>query len=307
MKKSLIFGPVLSRRLGYSLGIDLLPFKTCNQDCLYCEVAKSNNITEKRENFININNLISQIKQIKGEIDYITLAGSGEPTLHANLDQIIRSLKQNFNSPIVLITNSLLLSKAEVREELLDCDIVLPSLDAVQQKIFQQLNRPIKNVNITGVIDGLIAFRKKFKGQIWLEILFCKNINDSKEHILDFKKAINKINPDKIQLNSVDRPPAYSTALSLSLTELQQIAELLDDDRVEIISKKQNSKNNQPLTLNGLISNLKLRPAIFEDLTKLYAANPKEIREMLLGIQEKGVITKVIHNHQLFFISKTTV
>jgi wyosine [tRNA(Phe)-imidazoG37] synthetase (radical SAM superfamily) len=227
--KRIIFGPIASRRLGASLGIDLVPNKTCNLDCLYCEVGKTTCHTETRQQYINIDQLVADIKACPHKIDCLTLTGSGEPTLHKDLDIIIARLRSEFSYPIVLITNSLLLRDEKVRQEVSGVDIIMPSLDAVTQDVFEKINQPIPGVLVADIVEGLINFRNIFAGQIWLEILFVKGINDVPSEVMAFKQAIASIRPDRVQLNTVVRVPAYKVGVEpLSPDTLEAIAEVLD-------------------------------------------------------------------------------
>ncbi|OGI12340.1 MAG: hypothetical protein A2Y40_03460 [Candidatus Margulisbacteria bacterium GWF2_35_9] len=299
--KKVVFGPVLSRRLGYSLGIDILPSKTCNLDCVYCEVCKTTNLTDERFRFVDFDQVINEISEVSHEIDYITITGSGEPTLHLDLNILIAKLKKNFNYPIVLITNSLLLRKKSVRKELENLDIIMPSLDAVSQDVFEAVNKPVKGIMITDVINGLIDFRKTYRGNIWLEILFCKGINDGINEIKKMKGIIKKINPDKIQLNTVARPPAYTNTGPLSFSELQTIADLLDNQKVEIIISKPSNRKGEPLTEIELINYLRRRPANFEEINLCFGEQTDITRTMLLDLQKSKKIEKYTYNNEVFF------
>lgn len=230
-----IFGPVISRRLGASLGINLVPRKKCNLDCLYCEVCPTDKHDENRIDYVNTQDLVEEIKSIDTKIDYLTLTGFGEPTLHKNLDKIISALKREFKYPVAMITNSLLLRGSAVRKELLELDLIVPSLDAVSQNIFEVLTRPVPGVKAEEVVEGLVKFREEFFGKMWLEILFVKGINDSKDEVFLLSEAINKIKPDRVQLNTVVRLPAYDGVNPLSLFELEKIANMLSYKNIDII------------------------------------------------------------------------
>ncbi len=245
---SIIFGPIASRRLGNSLGIDLVKSKTCNLDCLYCEVGKTNALTETRQTFIDLDALVTEIKACPHKIDCLTLTGAGEPTLHKDIDKIIARLGADFNYPLVLITNSLLLREEAVRQEILGLDIVMPSLDAVSQDVFETINKPVAGVLASDIIEGLVRFRELFMGKIWLEILFVKGINDAPSEVLALKHAIERICPDRIQLNTVVRMPAYKEGVEpVSIETLQSIAEVLGFDNIDILSLKRGASTGQTL------------------------------------------------------------
>ncbi|MEI7942688.1 MAG: radical SAM protein [Candidatus Riflemargulisbacteria bacterium] len=301
MNHKYTFGPVVSRRLGLSLGIDLVPRKKCNLDCLYCEVCPTDKLDEDRIFYVDMPTLIKEIKDVNTEIDFLTLTGSGEPTLHKELDKMISALKQEFSYPIVMLTNSLLLRKEEVRKELLGLDLIVPSLDAVSQAVFKKINRPVKDVYAEDVVNGLIEFRKIFVGKMWLEILFVKGINDSLSEIALLSEAIVKIQPDRVQLNTVARPPAYGVALPLSFEELQSVANQLNFKDIDIIGvQKKNSIGNK-LTEEAVIDYLIRRPAVFEELLTAFSSEARELREFLIELEVKNKIIKEVHNGMVFF------
>ena len=301
MNHKYTFGPVVSRRLGLSLGIDLVPRKKCNLDCLYCEVCPTDKLDEDRIFYVDMPTLIKEIKDVNTEIDFLTLTGSGEPTLHKELDKMISALKQEFSYPIVMLTNSLLLRKEEVRKELLGLDLIVPSLDAVSQAVFKKINRPVKDVYAEDVVNWLIEFRKIFVGKMWLEILFVKGINDSLSEIALLSEAIVKIQPDRVQLNTVARPPAYGVALPLSFEELQSVANQLNFKDIDIIGvQKKNSIGNK-LTEEAVIDYLIRRPAVFEELLTAFSSEARELREFLIELEVKNKIIKEVHNGMVFF------
>ncbi|MDD5457598.1 MAG: radical SAM protein [Candidatus Margulisbacteria bacterium] len=300
--KKIIFGPVLSRRLGYSLGIDLLPYKTCNLNCIYCESGKTTFYNEERKQFVDFKAVVKQIKSVKHDIDYLTITGHGEPTLHLHLDKLIAMLKAEFNYPLVVITNSLLLRKAEVREEIRNIDVLMPSLDAVTQEVFEKINVPHSPVRIKNVIRGLAEFRKIFKGKIWLEILFCKGVNDTQAELQAMKEAVQKINPDKVQLNTVVRPPAFKEqAVALANSELQKIADFFNDKRVELIGGLQQKEKGLSLNKEELLRYLGRRPASFEEMVHLARGYCQNTRKILAELEKENKIQKQVYDHQVFF------
>ena len=206
-----VYGPVPSRRLGRSLGIDPLPLKTCNYQCIYCQLGKTTNFTNERRNYYPKDEIIVEIeeaiKQNKNNFDYITFVGSGEPTLYKDLEELILKAKTFSNKPICVITNGALLYNEEVVKALLLSDIVLPSLDAGDERSFIRINRPHPDIKFESVIQGFIDFRRLFKGKLWIEIMIMKAINDSKKELIKIKEKIDLIKPDKIDINIPLRPP----------------------------------------------------------------------------------------------------
>jgi wyosine [tRNA(Phe)-imidazoG37] synthetase (radical SAM superfamily) len=207
-----VYGPVPSRRLGRSLGIDVLPSKTCNFQCIYCQLGKTTHFTNTRTNFFPKEEVISEIReainQFESETDYITFVGSGEPTLYKDLEDLILFTKKVSQKPICVITNGALLYDPEVRNALLLADVVLPSLDAGNEKFFIKINRPHPSIKFDEMIQGFLDFRKEFKGKFWIEIMIMKGINDSKSELLQLKEKIDLIMPDRIDINVPIRPPA---------------------------------------------------------------------------------------------------
>ena len=205
------YGPVPSRRLGRSLGIDILPSKTCNYQCIYCQLGKTNNFTNTRRDFFPKEQIVEEIekaiKQNEDKADYITFVGSGEPTLYKSLKELILHVKAITKKPICVITNGSLLFDSEVQEALFLADVILPSLDAGDNKNFIRINRPHPTLNFDRIIKGLVDFRKNYEGKFWIEVMLIKGINDSKGDLTKIKEKIDLIKPDRIDINVPIRPP----------------------------------------------------------------------------------------------------
>ncbi len=206
-----VYGPVPSRRLGRSLGVDPIPSKTCNYQCIYCQLGKTTNFINERKSFFPKNDIISEIQEVVSQdvqnFDYITVVGSGEPTLYRDLENLILVAKEKSHKPVCVITNGGLLYDKEVRDSLMPADIVLPSLDAGDEKSFIKINRPHPSIKYDAVIKGFIDFKNDFTGKFWVEIMLMKGINDSKEELLKIKDKIDLIKPDRIDINVPMRPP----------------------------------------------------------------------------------------------------
>ncbi|MGD0952572.1 MAG: radical SAM protein [Methanotrichaceae archaeon] len=225
-----LFGPVLSRRLGLSLGVDLLKYKTCNLDCVYCELGRTSSLTKWRDRFVSPEKVLREIESRSVEdFDHLTFAGSGEPTLSSDLGEIIRRSKEIVDVPVAVITNSTLLTSPKVRSEVAEADVVLPSLDAVTRPTFERINRPAKDLKIEEIIEGLRAFRSEFSGEIWLEVMLVKDVNESEaEHIAN---VVLSIEPDRVQLNTVVRAPA-EPVLPLDESEMINILGIFKDAEI---------------------------------------------------------------------------
>ena len=236
-----IYGPIKSRRLGLSLGITLTPYKICSFNCIYCQLGKTINTTSERREYIPIQEIINELKlwlqnnslEAKN-LNYITLSGSGEPTLNIKIAQLITEIKKITPVPVAVITNASLLNVTAVRQALSYADLIIPSLDAVTPEIFTKIDRPKEEIEIEDIINGLIGLKKEFKGKIWLEVMLVKGINDDLAHIRKLKDIIDKINPDKIQLNSPVRTTAEENVLAVDKKRLEKFKEILGE-KCEII------------------------------------------------------------------------
>ncbi len=209
-KHDIVFGPILSRRLGRSLGIDPIMRNICCQDCIYCEAGKTEILTLKRDEYVPFDNIISELDKVlkdSPELDYITFSGLGEPTLNLKIGDVIRHLKKNYpQHPVCLLTNGMLLGDPQVQQDVADVDLVIPSLDASNAEEFARINRPGNEMDFDTFITGLAHFTHIFKGKIYLELFIVPGINDSDESIARFAEIIRTMRLDKIQLNALDRP-----------------------------------------------------------------------------------------------------
>ena len=208
-----VFGPVPSRRLGQSLGIDPIPSKTCNWNCVYCQLGRSKPMVNLRAEYFPREAMLAEIKESlaahpKGAIDWITFVGSGEPTLHSSLGWLIAEVKKLTKIPVAIITNGSLLYLPEVRQELLLADAVLPTLDAGDAETYRKINRPMGDLTFKRLVDGMIAFRKEYTGELWPEIMLIKGINDTLPALGLLAETLKQIQPDEVHINLPTRPPA---------------------------------------------------------------------------------------------------
>lgn len=236
-----IYGPVKSRRLGLSLGISLTPYKACSFDCVYCQLGRTTLKTGLRKEYIKESGIIAELEAwLKDnsaqarKLKFVTFSGFGEPTLNLKFPVLIRKIKKLTKAKVCVITNSAHLASVAVRKGLCEADLIVPSLDAATQSAFERIDRPLAKIKITGIINGLVKLRKSFRGLIWLEIMLVRGINDSKQEINKLKEAVNKINPDKIQLNSPVRATAEPDILGLAPAKLKKI-KLIFGKKAEII------------------------------------------------------------------------
>lgn len=303
-----IFGPVPSRRLGFSLGIDTVPYKTCSLDCIYCQLGKTTNKTIERKEYISCEDILPEIEEIllkqKERIDYITFSGSGEPTLNSGIKTMINSIKKLTSIPIAIITNGTLLFQPETREELMEADLVIPSLDAVSEEVFRKVNRPHHSLRIDKIIDGLSDFSQEFKGKIWLEIMIVKGINDSPQEIKRMAEAIEKIKLDKIQLNTVVRPPAEEFAQPVNLENLKKIKRTLGE-KCEVIAgfKRPNQEFYNKDIEKGILTMVKRRPVTLLDISRSLGIHQNEAIKYLNILEKEGqILTKVYREKRYYYV-----
>lgn len=307
MAYNYLFGPVPSRRLGISLGVDLIPYKTCSFNCIYCECGKTTSYQTERKEFFPVEEIFSEISDylIKNEApDFLTFSGSGEPTLYSKLGQLISLCKSNFPEvKIAIITNSSLFYKEDVRKECSLADVVLPSLDSARAESFIKLDRPFNKDMLNLIIYGLIEFRKIYDKEIWLEVFFAQGINDTEEDIDALYDTILKIKPDLVQLNTLDRPPAESYTKPVSKKFLEDVARKWNNLPVEIISRYKSRSEiidySEDFELQ-LISALKRRPLTRSDLTITFNKPMVEIAKYLDILEYEKKIRNIILNKKIF-------
>ena len=290
-----LYGPVPSRRLGRSLGIDLVPHKICTYNCIYCQIGKTTEKTLIRKEYIPVKAILEEVKRFLKEeassIEHLSLSGSGEPTLHSKIDSVIRGIKAITSIPVAVITNGSLLYEQQVRESLLQADIVLPSLDAASAETFEKINRPHQGISVDKVIEGMVEFRRVYRGQIWLEILFCKGVNDHQSELITMKKAVDQIQPDLIHLNTVVRPPFEKWAVPLDQKEMEEMRAFFGE-RASIISEfdRHPPAVTERDIKEEILKILKRRPLSLKDLSKGMGIRENEIEKYIQPLVSEGKI-----------------
>lgn len=300
-----LFGPVPSRRLGLSLGVDLIPAKTCPFDCIYCEVGSTTVKTQKRREYISTAAILQELEEYfcgSGPVpDYVTLAGSGEPTLHCGLGEIIAHLKKITAVPVAVLTNGALLYDPGVRQEICQADVILPSLDTVSPELFQTINRPVVGLTVDKMIAGLQALRTEYTGQIWLEVLFLRRLNDTPEELAKLKETLRLLRPDKVQLNTAVRPVVQDFALPVSTQKLTEIAEFLGD-RAEVVADFGNHEHpNFNLSDGDFIATLARRPQTPEDLAEVLGLSLPVVQNRLDVLVKQGRLRHSEHQGKIFY------
>ena len=263
-----VFGPVPSRRLGVSLGVDLVVSKSCNLNCIFCECGATKKIQLKRQRFKDMNEILDEIQSVLKVIkpDYITFSGSGEPTLSLDLGNISKAIKENlkYKGKICLITNSLLLADKQVIKELEYIDLIIPTLNTLRQDIFEKIVRPDYKTSVDEIKKGFINLNNSnYKGKIWIEIFILENINDNKENFIEIANFLNSenIRYDKIQLNTIDRVGAERDLKAISYDKIFKAKEILEENglhNIEIIKSLNELEENQKIQVNQeLLDNMK--------------------------------------------------
>lgn len=303
-----LFGPVPSRRLGMSLGIDLAPKKVCSLNCVYCEVGKTTKLTLDRMEYVKYNKIIAELNQFMSnapKVDYMTFSGYGEPTLNSRIGDVLSYIKQNYPEvKTAILTSGALLSDKEVRKEILASDVILPSLDAASQLVFEKINRPNPILKIETYIQGLVDMRKEYKGSIWLEVFLLKDYNDSADELKLLKEAILKINPDSVQLNTLDRPGTVSGLHALTNEELQTVADNWNIPNVEIIASasKRTTLDSFNTDIEATILNtIARRPCTLEDLHQILGIHINEINKYLGTLELNSKIKSVELDRGVFY------
>ncbi|MEO2068581.1 MAG: radical SAM protein [Desulfurobacteriaceae bacterium] len=298
-----VFGPVFSRRLGLSLGVDLVPFKVCSMDCLYCEVGRTTVKTLERREYVPLKDVIEELKLYLShnpEIDFITFSGYGEPTLFSRLGELVSFLKDNFDYKLALLTNGSLLHQKEVLEDLKKIDLIFPSLDAVSKEVFEKVNRPCKNLSPEVIVEGikkLVSLGKK----VWIETLFVKGVNDSEREIERIGEVIHEIKPDKWQLNTVVRPPAYNV-LPLSFSELERIKEKVGYPRTEIVVYKtsKESKVQPEKILEEIYEIVVRRPCPIDEIACALGVSEVDVEKEIEKLVAKGKVVKILFGNVVY-------
>ena len=300
-----IFGPVPSRRLGYSLGIDAVPFKVCTLNCVYCQVGRTSVKTLERKQWIAPQAILDDLRNIlakEEKIDFITFSGSGEPTLNSALGEMIGRIKDMTSTPVAVLTNGTLFHLPEVRRDVIEANVIVPSLDAVSPDVFARLNRPHPDLMVEQMVEGLKLLRKEFRGQLWLEVMIVKGINDSMEELKKIAAAIQDISPDKIQINSVFRPAAERN-IEPALMETLELAKVLFGEKAEIIEEFRSDRHKAVVDdiKGAIIQLIKRRPCAMVDISSslgLHESVAAAHIEMLLKEQR---IKEVIHRGIKFY------
>jgi len=303
-----LFGPVPSRRLGMSLGVDLIPHKICSLNCVYCECGRTTNLTHDRKEYVPVKDVFSELKDFfnnNPDPEYITFSGAGEPTLHSHIGKVLEFIKElRPGIPLAVLTNGSLFSDPAVREELLQADLVMPSLDAATDADLRKINRPLRSFTNDKYIQGLIDFSNEFEGEIWMEVLILPGYNDDMDNIRALKEALLKIQPDRIQLNTLDRPGTVEGLRAATGAELEKIVRYWALENVEIIApvqERQDMKSYRTDVESAILETISRRPCTLQDLERILGLHINEINKYLSVLEESGNIETTQQERGLFY------
>lgn len=302
---SFTYGPVPSRRLGMSLGVDIVPPKICTLDCVYCQLGRTTRSSVVREDFVDIEAVLAEIKgkfDAGLKADFITLGGSGEPTLNSRLGDLIDRIHRFTKVPVAVLTNGTLFFRKDVRAECIKADMVAPSLDAGDAATFEAMNRPNRDITFEKLVWGLEQFRREYSGQLWLEVFLIAGVNTDAGQIDLIKGLIQRIRPDKVHLNTAVRPPAEPDVQAVPQDVLDRIARQIGGN-CEVIGGAPTGliDRHESRTEADIVSVLKRRPCSLEDLCTGLGITRNEAVKHIARLQEAGAITSEYRGEVAYF------
>jgi len=302
-----IFGPVPSRRLGRSLGVDLVPFKTCTYDCIYCQLGRTTARTVERKEWVPLDGVLAELEEKLGSRpDWITLSGSGEPTLFAPLDRVIAGIRARTDTPVAVLTNGSLLWREEVRREIGGADLVIPSLDAGDPALFEQVNRPHPEIAFERMVQGLLELRREFAGEIWLEVFFLAGLTAEEEPARAIAELARRIGPDRVQLNTVTRPATEEYARTVERERMEELARLFDPPAEVIADYRQvHSRSEFRAGREAVLEMLRRRPCSLDDIAGGLDIHRNEAVKHIEELDAEGLLEKRESGGRLYYHAKT--
>jgi wyosine [tRNA(Phe)-imidazoG37] synthetase (radical SAM superfamily) len=290
-----VFGPVPSRRLGQSLGVDTIPLKTCNWNCVYCQLGRTVPLTNERREYYPSEDILAEVRAAlathqPGEIDWVTFVGSGEPTLHSGIGRLIGEVRGMTNLPIAVITNGSLLYLPEVRQGLAQADVVLPSLDAGTAVLYRHLNRPHPEATFARLVAGMVAFRQEYSGQIWVEVMLVQGLNDTKAALQEIAAVLQRIQPDEVHINLPTRPPAETWVRPSDAEGLLRARAILGDIATVVHPiEGEFDLSGFATAVDAIIAIITRHPMRQEELERTLARwTPDHVQEALADLQASG-------------------
>lgn len=300
-----VFGPVPSRRLGRSLGVDLIPYKLCSLDCIYCQVGRTTECTTQRQSILRHEEVAAEIAAKLKSVprpDYITLSGSGEPTLYADLGLLITDIKRITDVPVAILTNGTLLYDRATRAACALADLVMPSLDAGDEATFRKINRPAPGLSLEQTVAGMAAFRNEYQGQIHLEVFLIEGLNDSIAHAQKISALATRIAPDRIQLNTAVRPTAEADVRPVTEARLHELCKLFGPT-AEVIAdfRHIHAAPEFKAQAEDVLEMIRRRPVTLDDIAAGIGAHRNEISKHIEALLTQGRIRKERRGEKDFF------
>ena len=300
-----IYGPVLSARLGLSLGVDVVPPKTCCYDCIYCQQGRTSRLTFERREFVPADEVIAELKDYfsspKERTDYVTISGSGEPTLNERIGSIIEALKGLTETPVAVLTNGALLTEPAVSDALLKADMVIPTLTSVNETMHRRIHRPAARVDVDELVRAFANFRKQFKGRFEVEVMVLSGYNDTDDEIEGLKDALKEIAPNSVQMNTVRRPPSSDAARPVSIESLRRIGEELGLP-FSLPERKVGITETERLKKEEVLNIVTRRPISVEELADSVGMSPVLLSKIIAELMEEGSVVRRRENDKEFIV-----
>ncbi|MGM0486978.1 MAG: radical SAM protein [Planctomycetota bacterium] len=302
-----LFGPVPSRRLGRSLGVDLTPYKTCSFDCVFCQLGRTTNKTLARKEYVPTSAVIQELRdwiETVGNADVITLSGSGEPTLHSSFAEVIDCVQSSTSVPVALLTNGSLLGDKAVREAAGRANIVKVSLSAWDQLSFKRINRPHPKLNLKDLVDGARALRETLAGELWIEVFIVRGMNDAEKDVGKIAELVKSIQPDRIQLNTAVRPPAEEFVQAAPSEELAQLAAFFDP--IAEVTAEFSSEQSPSIQANEntILEMLERRPCTAEQIAAVFGMHGNEVSKYLGKLTRTGRIRAKQEGGHTYYVTR---
>ena len=308
MQYHYLFGPVPSRRLGISLGVDLVPMKTCTLNCIYCECGASTHLTLARREYVPFAAVEQELLlyfENNPAPDYITFSGSGEPTLNSRIGDVLQVVKSRFQDiPTAVLTNGTLFSQQQVRKDIQSAAVIIPSLDAVTETVFRKINRPALSLKVQTIVQGLVRLRKEYSGNIWLEIFIVPGMNDTEQELAALKQAIERIEPDQVQINTLDRPGPVSALRSATRQELEHVLDFLQMENAAIIADVPEQTERFPYrkdAASAILGTIARRPCTLKDLSEILGLHPEAVKKSIDALHDEKKIKVVKQKRGSFY------
>jgi len=290
-----IYGPVPSRRLGISLGVSPIPKKTCNYSCIYCQLGRTDHMTNTRKMFFPVEDILAEFDEFlesKVKFDVVTIVGEGEPTLYLGIGELIREIQKRTDKPVAVITNGALFYDPDLRRELYDADIVLPTLDAYDEASFRKISRPHGTITFDMVNEGLKEFSKEYEGQLWIELMLMEGINDDDESLKKYSEALKKLRYDKLYINTPVRPPAESYVKALSHEKMNHVVDVFGGISIDLL-ESEGFQSEIEDDYEAILSIIKRHPMNQFEIEGFLASRGSNIAEVLDRLEKDSKVASI--------------